>query len=114
MLQASVVSPLRRVAAEKDFLALTKKSPVPLFELGKAGGAASTLGFVRLFTLAAEKLFAQHGYHATIRQIADGAGVPLALVGYYSRAQGRALPRHLLRASAIRCSCRPTPRCAAR
>jgi AcrR family transcriptional regulator len=34
--------------------------------------------------LAAEKLFAQHGYHAvTIRQIADEASVPLALVGYY-------------------------------
>lgn len=34
--------------------------------------------------LAAEKLFAQTGYHAvTIRQIAEEAGVPLALVGYY-------------------------------
>jgi AcrR family transcriptional regulator len=34
--------------------------------------------------LAAEKLFAQHGYHAvSIRQIADAAGVPLALVGYH-------------------------------
>lgn len=34
--------------------------------------------------LASEKLFAQHGYHAvTIRQIAEEAGVPLALVGYY-------------------------------
>ena len=34
--------------------------------------------------LAAEKLFAQHGYHAvTIRDIATEAGVPLALVGYY-------------------------------
>lgn len=34
--------------------------------------------------LAAEKLFAQHGYHVvSIRQIADEAGVPLALVGYY-------------------------------
>ena len=34
--------------------------------------------------LAAEKLFAQHGYHAvSIRQIAAEAGVPLALVGYY-------------------------------
>lgn len=33
---------------------------------------------------AAEKLFAQSGYHAvTIRQIAEEAGVPLALVGYY-------------------------------
>lgn len=34
--------------------------------------------------LAAEKLFAQHGYHpVTIRQIAQEAAVPLALVGYY-------------------------------
>ena len=34
--------------------------------------------------LAAEKLFAQSGYHAvTIRQIAQEAQVPLALVGYY-------------------------------
>ena len=34
--------------------------------------------------LSAERLFAQKGYHAvSIRQIADDAGVPLALVGYY-------------------------------
>lgn len=34
--------------------------------------------------LAAEKLFALHGYHAvSIRDIATEAGVPLALVGYY-------------------------------
>jgi len=34
--------------------------------------------------LAAERLFAQYGYHAvTIRQIAVEADVPLALVGYY-------------------------------
>jgi AcrR family transcriptional regulator len=34
--------------------------------------------------LAAERLFAQFGYHAvSIRQIAEEAGVPLALVGYY-------------------------------
>ncbi|MEO7643695.1 MAG: TetR/AcrR family transcriptional regulator [Burkholderiaceae bacterium] len=34
--------------------------------------------------LAAEKLFAMHGYNGvSIRQIADEAGVPLALVGYY-------------------------------
>jgi AcrR family transcriptional regulator len=34
--------------------------------------------------LAAERLFAQRGYHAvTIRQIAEEAGVPLALVAYY-------------------------------
>ena len=38
----------------------------------------------RAILLAAEKLFAQRGYHAvTIRQIAEEAGVPLALVGYY-------------------------------
>ena len=34
--------------------------------------------------LTAERLFAQRGYHAvSIRQIAEDAGVPLALVGYY-------------------------------
>ena len=34
--------------------------------------------------LAAEKLFAHHGYHAvSLRQIAAEAGVPLALLGYY-------------------------------
>ena len=34
--------------------------------------------------LAAEKLFAQHGYDVvSLRQIADEAGVPLALVNYY-------------------------------
>lgn len=34
--------------------------------------------------LTAERLFAQHGYHAvSIRRIADEAVVPLALVGYY-------------------------------
>lgn len=34
--------------------------------------------------LAAERLFAEHGYHAvSIRQIAQEAQVPLALVGYY-------------------------------
>ena len=34
--------------------------------------------------LAAQRLFAQHGYHGvTIREIAEQAAVPLALVGYY-------------------------------
>ncbi len=38
----------------------------------------------RSILLAAEKLFALHGYDAvSIRQIADEAQVPLALVGYY-------------------------------
>ena len=38
--------------------------------------------------LAAEKLFAQRGYHGvTIRQIAEEAGVPLALVSYYHGAK---------------------------
>lgn len=38
----------------------------------------------RNILLAAERLFAAHGFHGTsIRDIADEAGVPLALVGYY-------------------------------
>jgi AcrR family transcriptional regulator len=38
----------------------------------------------RAILLAAERLFAQHGYHAvSIRHIAEAAGVPLALVGYH-------------------------------
>ncbi|MDE2419487.1 MAG: TetR family transcriptional regulator [Burkholderiales bacterium] len=51
--------------------------------------AAGTVGAARpdrkaAILLAAEKLFAQSGYHAvTIRQIAVEADVPLALVGYY-------------------------------
>ncbi len=46
--------------------------------------------------LAAEKLFAQHGYHAvTIRQIAEEAGVPLGAGGLLPRPEARAVPRHL-------------------
>lgn len=38
----------------------------------------------RAILLTAERLFAEHGYHAvSIRQIAEVAGVPLALVGYH-------------------------------
>ena len=47
-------------------------------------GVAARPGRKAAILLAAEKLFAQHGYHAvSIRQIAAEAGVPLALVGYY-------------------------------
>lgn len=50
----------------------------------QARGAAPRPDRKQAILLAAEKLFAQHGYHAvTIRQIADEAAVPLALVGYY-------------------------------
>ncbi|MDW5441341.1 TetR/AcrR family transcriptional regulator [Polaromonas sp. SM01] len=50
----------------------------------KARDAAPRPDRKQAILLAAEKLFATHGYHAvTIRQIADEAGVPLALVGYY-------------------------------
>ena len=50
----------------------------------KARGAAPRPDRKQAILLAAEKLFATHGYHAvTIRQIADEAAVPLALVGYY-------------------------------
>lgn len=50
----------------------------------KARAAAPRPDRKQAILLAAEKLFARHGYHAvTIRQIADEAAVPLALVGYY-------------------------------
>ena len=40
----------------------------------------------RNILLAAERLFASKGFHGvSIRDIADEAGVPLALVGYYFR-----------------------------
>ena len=52
-------------------MAIRKEAPAPADR--KAG-----------ILLAAEKLFAQRGYHAvTIRQIAAEAGVPLSLVGYH-------------------------------
>ncbi len=51
---------------------------------GAAHGAPPRPDRKQAILLAAEKLFAQRGYHAvTIRQIADEAAVPLALVGYY-------------------------------
>jgi len=51
---------------------------------GLANAQAARPDRKQAILLAAEKLFAQHGYHAvSLRQIADEAGVPLALVGYY-------------------------------
>ena len=50
----------------------------------KAANADAKPDRKQAILLAAEKLFAQRGYHAvSIRQIAEEAGVPLALVGYY-------------------------------
>lgn len=50
----------------------------------RAHAAAERPDRKQAILLSAEKLFAQHGYHAvTIRDIAIEAGVPLALVGYY-------------------------------
>lgn len=50
-------------------------------ERGAAGDRPDRRGAI---LLAAERLFAEHGYHAvSIRQIAQDAQVPLALVGYY-------------------------------
>ena len=50
----------------------------------RAHGAVERPDRKHAILLAAEKLFAQHGYHAVaIRDIAVEAGVPLALVGYY-------------------------------
>ena len=55
--------------------------PVPAPPVADAGPRPDRKAAI---LLAAEKLFAQHGYHAvSIRQIAAEAGVPLALVGYY-------------------------------
>jgi AcrR family transcriptional regulator len=61
---------------------------LPALKPRRAAAAAADTGErpdrKQAILLAAEKLFAQHGYHAvSIRQIADEAGVPLALVGYY-------------------------------
>ena len=50
----------------------------------KAHKAAPRPDRKQAILLAAERLFAQSGYHAvSIRQIAEEAAVPLALVGYY-------------------------------
>lgn len=61
-------------------------SPSPQLPRRRRGGAdvAERPDRKQAILLAAEKLFAQRGYHAvTIRDIADEAEVPLALVGYY-------------------------------
>ncbi len=60
-----------------------KRKPAPPARTARAV-AAPRPDRKQAILLAAEKLFAQRGYHAvTIRQIADEAAVPLALVGYY-------------------------------
>jgi AcrR family transcriptional regulator len=49
-----------------------------------SGAAAENPDRKAAILLAAERLFAQRGYHAvSIREIAEAAGVPLALVGYH-------------------------------
>ena len=64
--------------------ARTRPTPTTRTASGRAALAAARPDRKQAILLAAEKLFAQHGYHAvTIRQIAEEAGVPLALVGYY-------------------------------
>ena len=56
----------------------------PVARRRRAPAAATRPDRKQAILLAAEKLFAQHGYHAVaIRDIAIEAGVPLALVGYY-------------------------------
>ena len=65
---------------------IRRTSPVrpPARRGGSAASETSRPDRRQAILLAAEKLFAQFGYHAvTIRQIADEADVPLALVGYY-------------------------------
>ena len=61
-----------------------QRRPDPRPERAPARAAAPRGERRQAILLAAEKLFAQHGYRSvTIRQIAEEAQVPLALVGYY-------------------------------
>ena len=61
-----------------------KATPTPRAARGAAPDDSARPDRKAAILLAAEKLFAQRGYHAvSIRQIADEAGVPLALVGYH-------------------------------
>ncbi len=70
LFNSAMDSPLTTVATRSRFSARRHAAPRP-------DRKAAIL-------LAAEKLFAKRGYHAvTIRQIANEASVPLALVGYY-------------------------------
>ena len=60
------------------------RPPAPARRARPAADAMARPDRKQAILLAAEKLFAQHGYHGvTIRQIADEASVPLALVSYY-------------------------------
>jgi AcrR family transcriptional regulator len=62
----------------------TRSLPVQRRATRAAAAEAARPDRKQAILLAAEKLFARHGYHVvTIRQIAEEAGVPLALVGYY-------------------------------
>ena len=62
----------------------TRSLPVQRRPIRAAAAEAARPDRKQAILLAAEKLFARHGYHVvTIRQIAEEAGVPLALVGYY-------------------------------
>ena len=61
-----------------------KPTPAQAARTRRAQAVAERPDRKHAILLAAEKLFAQHGYHAvTIRDIAAEAGVPLALVGYH-------------------------------
>jgi AcrR family transcriptional regulator len=52
--------------------------------VARVGEAGTRPDRKQAILLAGERLFAEHGYHGvSIRQIADEAGVPLALVSYY-------------------------------
>ena len=58
------------------------QAAAPAFAFERATPEASSRR--QTILLAAERLFAQHGYHAvSMRDIATGAGVPVALVSYH-------------------------------
>ena len=65
-------------------LPVIKRSSRPRRAASTSADAGARPDRKQAILLAAEKLFAQHGYHAvSLRKIADEAGEPLALLGYY-------------------------------
>ena len=82
-------TPAERTPAERVHAERVHAELIPLGVPGPARTSAKPPTAERpdrraAILLAAEQLFAEHGYHAvSIRQIAQKAEVPLALVGYY-------------------------------
>jgi AcrR family transcriptional regulator len=82
--RSNLVMARRSSPASTTRSALAVDASAPVEHAPTRPAAATRPDRRQAILLTAERLFAQHGYHAvTIRQIAHDAGVPLALVGYY-------------------------------